>query len=78
VRNRKGKTLVTNAGSNGKFLAVLDLEVKGGKLGGLPLPAAAGVRQLLAARSGDDEADRGQRAPFAAKLSEELARTDAS
>ena len=28
VANRSGRTLVTNAGSNGKFLAVLDLEVK--------------------------------------------------
>jgi 2',3'-cyclic-nucleotide 2'-phosphodiesterase (5'-nucleotidase family) len=25
-------TIVTNAGSNGKFLAVLDLDVKGGKV----------------------------------------------
>ncbi len=32
VANRSGKTLVTNAGSNGKFLAVADLEVRGGKL----------------------------------------------
>jgi 2',3'-cyclic-nucleotide 2'-phosphodiesterase (5'-nucleotidase family) len=28
VANRGGKTLVTNAGSNGKFLAVLDLDVR--------------------------------------------------
>src|SRR5439155_24304255 len=27
-----GSTLVTNAGSNGKFLGVLDLDVKGGKV----------------------------------------------
>jgi sulfur-oxidizing protein SoxB len=32
VENGGGRTLVTNAGSNGKFLAVLDLEVKGGKV----------------------------------------------
>jgi sulfur-oxidizing protein SoxB len=32
VANRGGKTLVTNAGSNGKFLAVADLEVRGGRL----------------------------------------------
>src|SRR5262249_61811333 len=31
VDNAGGKTLVTNAGSNGKFLAVLDLEVSGGR-----------------------------------------------
>lgn len=32
VKNAGGKTLVTNAGSNGKFLAVMDLDVRGGKL----------------------------------------------
>jgi len=32
VANRGGRTLVTNAGSNGKFLGVLDLDVKGGKV----------------------------------------------
>jgi len=34
VRNRRGKTLVTNAGSNGKFLAVLDLEARGDAITG--------------------------------------------
>jgi len=32
VKNAKGVTLVTNAGSNGKFLGVLDLDVRGGKM----------------------------------------------
>src|SRR6266566_4142677 len=32
VRNASGTTLVTNAGCNGKFLAVLDLDVRGGRL----------------------------------------------
>ncbi|HYQ93503.1 MAG TPA: metallophosphoesterase, partial [Burkholderiales bacterium] len=32
VANASGKTLVTNAGSNGKFLAVLDLAVKDGRI----------------------------------------------
>ncbi len=32
VSNARGRTLVTNAGSNGKFLATLDLEVKGGRV----------------------------------------------
>jgi S-sulfosulfanyl-L-cysteine sulfohydrolase len=34
VPNADGKTLVTNAGSNGKFLGVLDLDVKHGKVAG--------------------------------------------
>ena len=45
---RGGKTLVTNAGSNGKFLGVLDFDVKGGKVADYPLPAAAGVREPAA------------------------------
>ncbi len=32
VSNGGGKTIVTNAGSNGKFLAVLDFDVRGGKV----------------------------------------------
>jgi len=32
VSNSGGKTLVTNAGSNGKFLGVMDLDIKGGKV----------------------------------------------
>ncbi len=58
VSNAGGKTLVTNAGSNGKFLGVLDLEVKGGKVSDfryklLPvfanlLPADAEMEALIA------------------------------
>jgi sulfur-oxidizing protein SoxB len=32
VSNAGGKTLVTNAGSNGKFLGVMDLDIRGGKV----------------------------------------------
>ncbi len=32
IKNSNGKTLVTNAGSNGKFLAVLDLDIGAGKV----------------------------------------------
>lgn len=32
VSNGGGKTIVTNAGSNGKFLAVLDFDVRGGRV----------------------------------------------
>jgi sulfur-oxidizing protein SoxB len=73
VGNAGGKTLVTNAGSNGKFLAVLDLEVKGG--------AVADYRyRLLPVFSNALPADRGMaaliervRAPYALKLAERLA-----
>jgi sulfur-oxidizing protein SoxB len=77
VRNRAGRTLVTNAGSNGKFLAVLDLEVKGGKIGGYRYRLLPVFANLLAADPEMTKLIEEQRAPFAAKLSEELARTDA-
>ncbi len=32
VKNKKGVTYVCNAGSNGKFLNVLDLDIKKGKV----------------------------------------------
>ncbi|MCW9006036.1 MAG: thiosulfohydrolase SoxB [Gammaproteobacteria bacterium] len=32
VKNKAGKTLVTNSGSNGKYLAVMDFDVRGGKI----------------------------------------------
>lgn len=75
VKNAGGETLVTNAGSNGKFLGVLDFEVKNGKPAGwkyrlLPVFAAAlkpdADMAALIARI---------RKPFEAKLGEVLATT---
>jgi sulfur-oxidizing protein SoxB len=71
-----GDTLVTNAGSNGKFLGVLDLDVRGGRVSGyryrlLPvfsnlLPADRAMRAYI------DKA----RAPFRNRLDEKLAVTE--
>jgi S-sulfosulfanyl-L-cysteine sulfohydrolase len=76
VKNGGGTTLVTNAGSNGKFLGVMDLQVSNGKLADfryrlLPvfanlLPSDAAMAALIA---------RG-RAPHEAKLQQPLAVTD--
>jgi sulfur-oxidizing protein SoxB len=76
VKNAGGTTLVTNAGSNGKFLGVMDFEVKGGKVTDfryklLPvfanaLPADAGMQALI------DKI----RAPYLGKLNEKLAVTE--
>jgi sulfur-oxidizing protein SoxB len=77
VPNASGKTLVTNAGSNGKFLGVLDLDVKHGKVAGyryrlLPvfanlLPEDPQMSALIAA----------VRAPYAQVLGQPLARSEA-
>jgi len=76
VANRSGVTLVTNAGSNGKFLAVLDLDVRDGRVRDhryrlVPvfsalLPADAAMAKLVA----------DVRAPFATRLDEKLATTE--
>jgi len=57
VSNKSGKTIVTNAGSNGKFLGVLDFEVKDKKSQRLPLQALARVFQHAAGRCRNGGAD---------------------
>ena len=71
-----GRTLVTNAGSNAKFLAVLDLDVKGGALAGYRyrlLPIFANLLPPDAAMA--DYIER-SRAPYRARLEEKLAVTE--
>jgi sulfur-oxidizing protein SoxB len=76
VRNRRGKTLVTNAGSNGKFLAVLDLEARGDAISGYRYRLLPVFANLLPADPEMAKLIEEQRAPYAEKLSEELARTE--
>jgi sulfur-oxidizing protein SoxB len=76
VKNAGGTTLVTNAGSNGKFLGVMDFDVKDGRLADFRyrlLPVFA--NQLRPDPEMQALIDR-IRAPHAAKLSEKLAVTD--
>jgi S-sulfosulfanyl-L-cysteine sulfohydrolase len=76
VANASGKTLVTNAGSNGKFLAVLDLDVRGRKVADYRyrlLPVFANVLPKDAAM---DALIAKHREPHLAKLDERLAVTE--
>ncbi|MBU3618673.1 thiosulfohydrolase SoxB [Polynucleobacter sp. JS-Fieb-80-E5] len=76
VKNASGVTLVTNAGSNSKFLGVLDFDVKGGKpvdfryklfpIFSNMIPADPTMNKLIAK----------VRAPYEAKLNEKLATTE--
>jgi sulfur-oxidizing protein SoxB len=73
VKNQSGQTLVTNAGSNGKFLAVLDLEVQGGKVADYRYRLLPVFSNLIPA---DPEMARHieqVRAPYAGRLAEKLA-----
>jgi len=76
VDNAGGKTLVTNAGSNGKFLAVLDLDVRNGKVQGYRYHLMPIFSNLLEPDAEMDAHIKKVRAPYEAKLAEELAVTD--
>ena len=76
VANKSGKTIVTNAGSNSKFLAVLDLEIKDKKVSDFRyklLPVFANM--LPPDREMDALIDR-IRAPYEARLAQPLGITD--
>jgi len=76
VKNSGGRTLVTNAGSNGKFLGVLDLEVKGGRVEGFRYKLLPVFANLLPADEDMQALIARIRAPYQAKLSERLAVTE--
>ena len=76
VKNPGGQTLVTNAGSNGKFLGVLDLDVKGGKLVDWRYKLLPIFSKMIRADPDMQSLIQKVRAPFEAKLSEKLAITE--
>ncbi len=71
-----GGTLVTNAGSNGKFLGVLDLEVQTGGVAGYRYRLLPVFSNLLPADPEMSKYLTTVRAPHAAKLEEQLAFTE--
>ncbi len=75
VANAGGKTLVTNAGSNGKFLAVMDFDVKAGKLADFRYRLLPVFANQLPADPAMDALITKVRAPFEAKLAQQLAVT---
>jgi len=76
VRNAGGQTLVTNAGSNGKFLAVLDFDVRGGKVQDFRYKLLPIFSNLLPADSAMAAYIDKVRAPYKAILAEQLAVTE--
>ncbi|MGC1440724.1 MAG: thiosulfohydrolase SoxB [Burkholderiaceae bacterium] len=73
VTNPGGKTLVTNAGSNGKFLGVLDLNISSGKVAGFEYRLLPVFANILPADKAMSDHIAAVRAPHEAKLTEELA-----
>lgn len=76
VSNRGGQTLVTNAGSNGKFLSVLDFDVKGGKVVDYRYKLLPIFANMLPADPEMDALITRIRSPYEARLGETLGRTE--
>ncbi|MGL6108472.1 MAG: thiosulfohydrolase SoxB, partial [Rubrivivax sp.] len=76
VTNPGGTTLVTNAGSNGKFLGVMDFEVKGGKVVNHRYRLLPIFSNMLKADTEMEALITKVRAPYESKLAEKLAVTD--
>ncbi|HEX7442185.1 MAG TPA: 5'-nucleotidase C-terminal domain-containing protein, partial [Caldimonas sp.] len=76
VPNPGGQTLVTNAGCNGKFLGVLDLDVRGGRVQGYRYRLLPIFANLLPADAGMQAQIERSRAPFRARLEETLGLSD--
>ncbi len=73
VKNAGGQTLVTNAGSNGKYLGVLDFDVKNGKIAGYRYKLLPVFANLLPADPAMQALIDKVRAPYLGKLNEQLA-----
>jgi len=73
---RVGRTLVTNGGASGKFLGVLDLEVKGGAVTGYRYRLLPVFSNLLPADPAMSAYIDSVRAPYLARLQDKLAVTE--
>ncbi len=76
VSNAGGQTVVTNAGSNGKFLAVLDLDVGEGRVNDYRYRLLPVFSNYLAADQSMQAHIDSVREPFLDKLNEPLAETE--
>jgi len=77
VKNAGGVTLVTNAGSNSKFLGVLDFDVKGDKVVDFRYKLFPIFSNMIPADPAMSKLITKIRAPYETKLNEKLASTEA-
>ncbi|MBL0163737.1 MAG: thiosulfohydrolase SoxB [Xanthomonadales bacterium] len=73
VKNAGGQTLVTNAGSNGKFVGVFDFDVREGKLRNFRYTLLPVFSELLKADPAMQALITKHRQPYAEKLAEKFA-----
>jgi len=76
IKNAGGITLVTNAGSNGKFLGVMDLQVKAGQVADFRYRLLPVFSNALKPDAAMNALITRVRAPYEARLKEPLAVTD--
>ncbi|HOB65260.1 thiosulfohydrolase SoxB [Ottowia sp.] len=76
IKNAGGQTLVTNAGSNGKFIGVLDFDVKNGKVADYRYKLLPVFANMLPADKDMDALITKIRAPYESKLAEQLGVTE--
>lgn len=76
IKNKGGQTLVTNAGSNGKFLGFMQLDIRNGKLQDFRYRLLPVFSNLLEADKEMEGYIQEVRAPYLDKLTEELAIAD--
>ncbi|MEN9537970.1 MAG: Trifunctional nucleotide phosphoesterase protein YfkN precursor [Pseudomonadota bacterium] len=76
IANPGGQTVVTNSGSNGKFLGVMDLDVRGGRVQDFRYRLLPVFANMLPADPDMDALIRKLRAPYEARLAEKLAVND--
>jgi sulfur-oxidizing protein SoxB len=76
VKNRKGTTYVCNAGSNGKFLNVLDLDIQNGKIQDFRFTLLPIFSNLIYENQEMKKYIESVRKPFLTDLNREIATTD--
>jgi sulfur-oxidizing protein SoxB len=76
VSNKSGKTIVTNAGSNGKFLGVLDFDVKDRRVADFRYKLLPIFANMLPADREMEALITKIRAPYEVRLAEKLAITE--
>lgn len=76
VKNQAGQTLVCNVGSNGKFLGVMDMDIRDGKVQGFNYRLLPVFSEMIPADPGMSKLITDIRAPYSNWLNEELAMAD--
>ncbi|WP_072680599.1 thiosulfohydrolase SoxB [Arcobacter sp. LA11] len=76
VKNEAGTTYVCNAGSNGKFLNVLDLNIQNGKIKDFKFTLLPIFSDLIPEEPGMKKYIQDVRAPFLKELTREIATTE--